>query len=173
MWKNVIAKSYKINWGKFVELEEGETVILDEGPIGFRKKLVLTNKRLFVYKGKGVFSVKWMIEDGIPLNEVEEATEEMDTFTSYSHLIVKMKNKEKLTFTFGLTDSQMLSASIGDTSNEITIKVKAITDKYMAAINHQINKKAEENPLKVLQIRFAKGEITKEEYEEMKKVLEG
>ena len=128
--------------------------------------------RLIVYKGKGVFNVKWIVEQEIPLNQIEEATEEMDTFTSYSHLIVKMKNKEKLTFTFGLTDSQVLSASIGDTSNVITIKVKAITDKYMAAINHQINKKVGENPLKLLQIRFAKGEISKEEYEEMKQVLE-
>lgn len=32
--------------------------------------------------------------------------------------------------------------------------------------------KAEEDPLKLLKIRFVKGEITKEEYEEMKKVLE-
>ena len=32
--------------------------------------------------------------------------------------------------------------------------------------------KEEEDPLKILKLRYAKGEITKEEYEEMKKVLE-
>ena len=127
---------------------------------------------MYKRQGKGVFNVKWIIEKEIPLIQIEEATEEMDTFTSYSHLIIKMKNEEKLTFTLGLTDSQVLSATIGDTGSMIPIKVKAITDKYMTAINHQINKKAGEIPLKLLQIRFAKGEISKSEYEEMKKVLQ-
>ena len=35
-----------------------------------------------------------------------------------------------------------------------------------------VTQKEEEDPLKVLKVRFAKGEITKEEYEEMKSVLE-
>jgi len=154
-----------------MELEEDENVLLDGGPLGYRKKLILTNKRLLVHKGKGFFNVTWKIENEIPLSKIEEATEDMDTFTSYSRLVLKMKNKEKMNFGFKLTDSQMLS-SFGDTST-MNLKIKAITDKYVTAINHQINKKVEENPLKLLQIRFAKGEISKEEYEEMKQVLEG
>jgi uncharacterized membrane protein len=31
---------------------------------------------------------------------------------------------------------------------------------------------SDDNPLRILQIRFAKGEISKEEYEEMRKILE-
>ena len=39
--------------------------------------------------------------------------------------------------------------------------------------NNLKKKKQEvENPVKILKIRYAKGEIKKEEYEEMKKVLE-
>lgn len=33
-------------------------------------------------------------------------------------------------------------------------------------------KKAEEEPLRILQLRYSKGEITREKYEEMKKTLE-
>ncbi len=157
-----------------MELEEKENIILDEGPLGYRKKLILTNKRLLVHKGKGFFKVTWKIEQEIPLTKIEEATEHMDTFTSMSSLILKLKNKEKMNFRFKLTDSQMVGSMFGgDAGSMMTIKVKAVTDKYVTAINHQINKKTEENPLKLLQLRFAKGEISKEEYEEMKQVLEG
>ena len=47
------------------------------------------------------------------------------------------------------------------------------TQKWFLAINQQIQKGFQENPLKLLQVRFAKGEISKAEYEEMKQVLEG
>jgi len=34
------------------------------------------------------------------------------------------------------------------------------------------SKKSDEDPLRLLKVRFAKGEITKDEYEEMKSLLE-
>ena len=49
----------------------------------------------------------------------------------------------------------------------------SITDKWLLAINQQIPNGFQENPLKLLQLRFVKGEISKEEYEEMNQVLEG
>jgi len=39
-------------------------------------------------------------------------------------------------------------------------------------INTEKEKQEMKNPVKILKIRYAKGEIIKEEYEEMKKVLE-
>jgi hypothetical protein len=156
-----------------MELEEDEDVILDDGIFGFRKKLVLTNKRIIVQKAKGLFSISWKTENEIPLSEIEEATEWMDPLSSLSSMILKFKNKEKIYFNFKLTDSEIAVSMLGETGSTLSIKSKAITDKYVTAINHQLNKKAEENPLKILQIRFAKGEISKEEYEEMKRVLDG
>ena len=52
---------------------------------------------------------------------------------------------------------------------------KAVTDRWINAINLAKEKlqKKKENPLEVLQLRFAKGEISKAEYAEMKQVLEG
>lgn len=42
----------------------------------------------------------------------------------------------------------------------------------MLRIHTEKKKQEVENPVKILKIRYAKGEIKKEEYEEMKKVLE-
>ena len=42
----------------------------------------------------------------------------------------------------------------------------------MLRINTEKKNQEVENPVKILKIRYAKGEISKEEYEEMKKVLE-
>ena len=42
----------------------------------------------------------------------------------------------------------------------------------MLRINTEKKNQEVENPVKILKIRYAKGEIKKEEYEEMKKVLE-
>jgi len=46
-----------------MELEKDEHVILDDGTLGFRKKLTLTNQRLIVQKGKGFFKVSWKKEE--------------------------------------------------------------------------------------------------------------
>ena len=128
----------------FMELEEDENVILDDGFWGSKKKLVLTNKRLLVQNGNGIFRLRWKTENEIPLNEIEEAYGMMDTFTSLSSLILKLKNNEKLHFIFRLIDSQMLSL-VGDAGTLIPMKTRAITDKYVTAINHQIQNKFQEN----------------------------
>ena len=82
-----------------------------------------------------------------------------------------MKNKEKKTFNLKLNNSQAFGAMLGDIKTTIPMKVKAIVDKYMTAINHHLPANVEDNPLKLLQIRLAKGEISKTEYEELKEVL--
>ena len=127
-----------------MELEEDENVILDDGFWGSKKKLVLTNKRLLVQNGNGIFRLRWKTENEIPLNEIEEAYGMMDTFTSLSSLILKLKNNEKLHFIFRLIGSQMLSL-VGDAGTLIPMKTRAITDKYVTAINHQIQNKFQEN----------------------------
>ena len=128
----------------FMELEEDENVILDDGFWGSKKKLVLTNKRLLVQNGNGIFRLRWKTENEIPLNEIEEAYGMMDTFTSLSSLILKLKNNEKMHFIFRLIDSQMLSL-VEDAGTLIPMKTRAITDKYVTAINHQIQNKFQEN----------------------------
>ena len=50
------------------------------------------------------------------------------------------------------------------------IIVKIIEEK-LKRIKESKNYKSEEDPLKILKLRLAKGEITKEEYEELKRII--
>jgi hypothetical protein len=155
-----------------IKLEEDEKIILDDALIGFRRKLVLTDKRLLVQKGKGMFNITWVFENDyqILLSDIEEATVEMDTFTSASILVLKLNNQKKIIIRIGLSDSQLFSSMLGGLQSIGPIKLKAIVDKYMNAINHRIHK-TDDHLLQILQTRFVKGEISKTEYEEIKKVL--
>lgn len=49
---------------------------------------------------------------------------------------------------------------------------KIINDAIARAKNAKTNNAQSEDPLTVLKVRFAKGEITRQEFEEMKKMLE-
>jgi len=160
-----------------MELEEDEEVILDNGIFGTMERLVLTNKRLLLQTGTGaLFRVSWETQHEIPLSNIEEAYSEMGTFLSLSILNVRLKNKEVICFSFKLTGSQMLS-TMGNHGIMVT-KVKEITDEYVTAINNRIKEKShekqsgKENPLHILQIRYAKGEISQDEYKKMKETLE-
>jgi hypothetical protein len=156
-----------------IKLEEDEKILLDDALIGFRRKLVLTNKRLLVQKGKGMFNITWVFENNyqILLSDIEEATAEMDTFTSISTLVLKLKNQKKVIIRIGLNDSQLASSMLGGLQYIGPIKLKAIVDKYMNSINHQLHSNVEDNPLKLLQMRLVRGEISKTEYEDLKEVL--
>jgi len=55
--------------------------------------------------------------------------------------------------------------------SSLEVMKKVIEEKTELKVPVEI--KEGEDPLKLLKIRYAKGEITKEEYEEMKRILEG
>ena len=46
-----------------------------------------------------------------------------------------------------------------------------IIEEQLKRIKESKNYKSEEDPLKILKLRLAKGEITKEEYEELKRII--
>jgi hypothetical protein len=56
-----------------MELSEGEEVVLDDGYVGYRQKLTLTNKRLVYRKKEGMFKTTWNVTEEIPLEQIEEA----------------------------------------------------------------------------------------------------
>ena len=136
----------------------------------YHGKLVLTNNTLTFLEKKGVFHKSYEKMFDIPLEEIEECYSD----NSYVHdwvLRLRLKNDKEVYFEFppglvnALTSTYNLNAPIE----------KAKTDRWVNAIIQAKgkNKHNSKNPLELLKIRFAKGEITKEQYEEMKKVLEG
>jgi Short C-terminal domain len=52
------------------------------------------------------------------------------------------------------------------------INTTTLQDKSVMSDTTKINKSNELNPLNILKVRLAKGEITKDEYEEMRKMIE-
>ncbi|RLI51731.1 MAG: hypothetical protein DRP09_18950 [Candidatus Thorarchaeota archaeon] len=62
-----------------------------------------------------------------------------------------------------------------NTDKKIVKKAKQIVDVYKEKVREKRTETSistHEDPLKILKIRLAKGEITKEQYEELKKILE-
>lgn len=126
-----------------MELEADEEIILDDGPLGFRRKLMLTNKRLIVQKKQGVFTTKWVQEEEIPLDEIEEAyVEPGGAFVALSTAMLKMINQEPIELGLKLSDSQMLGTTLaGDQLTDMTIRMKTLNDRWVNAINNQLSKR--------------------------------
>src|SRR4030067_3532635 len=124
------------------KLLTGEQIVLDNGSLGFRKKLTLTNKRLIIQTGRGFFSVTWEQEDEIPLQEIEEAyVEPGGAFITLSRAMLKMKNRGDIELGLKLSDSQMLGTTLAtDELTDMTLRMKTVNDRWVTAINNQLNK---------------------------------
>ncbi len=152
-----------------MQLAANERKILeDKGYFEGTRKILLTNKRLIFFKKKGFFGDFSLLDCEIPLTNIVECTLEKSTLEG-NKIKIKLKNGENHFLIFPAKLSALAFGSIYDSGQTKS----SITDKWLLAINQQIQKGFQENPLKLLQLRFAKGEISKAEYEEMKQVLEG
>jgi hypothetical protein len=122
-----------------MDLEGDERLVLDDGPLGFRKKLTLTNKRLIVQEGKGLLSVKWHKTEEIPMRDIAEAYVDVGSFIALSTLVLRLKNGQTREFKLKLSDSQMLGASMSsDMGTSVEMRVKFVTDRWVTAINQLI-----------------------------------
>lgn len=122
-----------------MDLEKDERVILDDGPLGFRKKLTLTNKRLITQEGKGFLSVKWNKVEEIPINDIAEAYTEVGSFIALSTMVLKLKNGQTKESKLKLSDSQIMGASLSqDMGTNMEMRVKFVTDRWVSAINQLI-----------------------------------
>ena len=122
-----------------MKLGKDEKIILDDGNLGFRKKLTLTNERLVTQKGKGVFRVTWGIEDDISLSDIEEAYADVESFSAMSTMRLRLKNNKISEFRFKLSDTQALGSAMStDMGTDMAMRVKFLTDRWLQAINHAI-----------------------------------
>ena len=150
-----------------MELEEDENMILDDkGCFEGNKKIILTSKRIVLFKKKELFGDYNILEREIPLIDIYECTLEKSSLEE-NKIKIQLKNGEKHFLVFPAKLSALAFGSIYDFDQTKS----AITDKWVLAINQQIHKKVQE-PLKLLQVRFIRGEISTAEYEKMKKVIE-
>lgn len=79
-----------------MKLSEGEQIVLDDGYLGFRRKLTLTNQRLIFWKKHGFFRTSWAQEEEILLTEIEEAYTEPSGAFGWSTAMLKMRNDKSM-----------------------------------------------------------------------------
>lgn len=127
-----------------MELKGDEHVILNEdGAMGFRRKLTLTDKRLILQKGHGVFKVTWTIEEEIPLVEIMEAYAHVESFTSLPILKLRLKKGGTRNIRLKLSDSQLVGTMGEDSA--MMMKIRSLTDRWVNAINHQTIRLLQQN----------------------------
>lgn len=132
-----------------MELLEGEEVVLDDGNVGYRLKLTLTNKRLIFSKKEGLFKTTWKVTDEIPLEQIEEAYTDTRKaglgLSQLSSTMLKMKNGNVRELTFKLGDADTLGMLIGGSDIVVdgAVRTKTVSDRWVSAINQLLRLKAE------------------------------
>jgi hypothetical protein len=128
-----------------MKLREGEQIVLDDGYLGFRRKLTLTNQRLIFWKKHGFFMTSWAQEEEIPLTEIEEAQIEPSGAFELSTAMLKMKNDQSIELVLKLPESQSFEAHmVGEKLSGMHQRLKTIKDSWVDAINSQLMAKAED-----------------------------
>jgi hypothetical protein len=128
-----------------IRLLEGEEVVLDNGYVGYRHKLTLTNKRLLYTKGEGLFKVSWNVTEEIPLERIEEAyTHTKGSLTQLSVAMLKMKVGETRELRVSCGGGDALGSLLApDMPTDVAIRTKTLCDKWVNAINQQLRLKGE------------------------------
>jgi len=111
-------------------LSDGEEIIFDDGNIGRKKKLVLTNKRLIFLQGKGRFNKTYQKEDEIPIEDIESAHYD----TEFGAIVLQLKNGEKEVIDFIGFDS-FEDVLMGTNSDISEVRLQATIDRWVNAIN--------------------------------------
>jgi hypothetical protein len=137
------------------------------------KRMLLVGLYSFAWKKKDVFTIIEYI-DGFNQKQtlvfdfgkkIEEAQRKI-----YDRMLAFRFAKEGLIESQKLTDGNAKEQKLPE--SQIT-SIEASKDNAVTAISKPTKvSNSDDNPLRILQIRFAKGEISKEEYEEMRKILE-
>ena len=127
-----------------MKLREGEQVVLDDGYLGFRRKLTLTNQRLIFWRKHGFFVTSWAQEEEISLAEIEEAYAKSSGAFGWSSAMLKMKNDKSVELGLKIPDSEPFTPDLqGESLSSMHQRLKAINDRWVDAINSQLMAKVE------------------------------
>ena len=135
-----------------------------------RGRIILTSKRLVIFQKKGLINQSYKKVTEIPLEEIAECYAEIRAITG-CYMKFRLNDGDWGIVSFPSTGANLLLGGIyGHDKSQ-----KSVTDRWVNAINmakKDKEKSEAEDPLKLLQLRLAKGEISKEEYEELRKILD-
>lgn len=124
-----------------MKLKRDESIILDNGPLGLKKKLTLTNKRLIIQKDEGVFTTQWKKEKSISLKTIEDIYLETKNQTGLSSMKIKLKNGKNFDVSLSLSDSWLISDSPeNNLDKEKATQMKMLNYRWVKAITNQLIK---------------------------------
>ena len=128
-----------------MNLLEDETIVLDDGYVGYRQKLTLTNKRIIYSQKEGTIKTTWNKMLEIPLDQIKEAyigtTGELSELSS-AMLRMKDGNIRKLNVNFGGGAAQRMHVATDIVTNA-AVRTKTLSDRWVKAINQQLRQKTE------------------------------
>lgn len=124
-----------------MKLKRDENLIIDNGPLGLKKKLTLTNKRLIIQKDVGVFKVDWKQEKTISLHSIEDIYLETKGFSGLSSMKIKIKKGKTIELSLSLGDSWLIDDSSESKLNkDKSEQLKMLNYRWVRAITNQLMK---------------------------------
>ena len=148
-----------------MKLKRDEKIVLDNGPLGLKKKLTLTNKRLIIQKDEGVFNVDWKQEKVIPLDSIEDIYLETKGFSGLSSMKIKLKKQKPFELSLSLGDSWL----IGDSpetklDKDKSEQMKMLNYRWVRAITNQLMKHDEKKTVYFQKCPKCEKEITQKNF---------
>lgn len=161
-------------------LESGENIVLVARQSRIRpggtqiltpNTIFATDRRLII-RNPNLLGLREDIEN-YRYDSITSVKIEKGLFSSAIHLVIpgmtEMSKSDRMYKIWGRNDTGVIDAIPKDKAEQL---YKIINDAIAKTRNAKANPAQSEDPLTVLKVRFAKGEITKTEFEEMKKMLE-
>lgn len=124
-----------------MKLKRDESIILDNGPLGLKKKVSLTNKRLIIQKDEGVFTTQWKKKKVIPLKSIEDVYLETNSQTGFSSMKLKLKSGKNYDISLTLSDSWIINDTPEtNLDKEKSNQMKMLNYRWVKAITNQLIK---------------------------------
>ena len=122
-----------------MKLKGDENLIMDNGPLGLKKKLTLTNKRLIIQKDEGLFNVNWKQEKVIFLDSIDDIYLETKDFSGLSSMKIKMKEGKTIELSLLLSDSWLVyNSSESKLDEDKSKQLKILNLRWVGAITNQL-----------------------------------
>jgi hypothetical protein len=121
-------------------LSDDEQIAFEEEN-GYRRKIILTNKRLLYLNKEGFFKSTWKLSSEIPLQNIEKAYVKTDGFlVQMSTVYLKMKNSEDIDLCLELSGGDALGSFFSeDQGTDMAVRTKVVCDRWVNAINQRLN----------------------------------
>lgn len=127
-----------------MKLKRDENLIMDNGPLGLKKKLTLTDKRLIIQKDEGLFNVNWKQEKVISLDSIDDIYLETKGFSGLSSMKIKMKKGKSIELSLSLGDSWLIDdSSESKLDKDKSEQLKMLNYRWVRAITNQLMKNHE------------------------------